>query len=139
MNTAISDKGIDTRVKPISPAPFSDASNGEAPSSMCRTMFSITTTASSTTKPTAIDNAISDRLSRLYPSSYSTAKVPINDNGTVTAGITVAQKLRRKMKITITTSATVSINVNCTSLIEARIVSVRSEMTLTLTAGGTEA
>jgi hypothetical protein len=32
---------------------------------MCRTMFSITTTASSTTKPTAIDSAISDKLSRL--------------------------------------------------------------------------
>ncbi len=65
MNTAISDSVIDTMVKPISPAPFSDASNGEAPSSMCRTMFSITTTASSTTKPTAIDKAISERLSRL--------------------------------------------------------------------------
>jgi len=43
------------------------------------------------------------------------------------------------MKITITTSAIVSINVNCTSLTEARIVSVRSEMILTLTAGGIEA
>ena len=65
MNTAISDSVIETMVKPISPAPFSAASKGEAPSSMCRTMFSITTTASSTTKPTAIDKAISDRLSRL--------------------------------------------------------------------------
>ena len=38
-----------------------------------------------------------------------------------------------------TTSATVSINVNCTSLTEARMVSVRSEIILTLTAGGIEA
>ena len=37
-----------------------------------------------------------------------------------------------------TTRATVSINVNCTSATEARIVWVRSEITLTLTAGGIE-
>jgi hypothetical protein len=43
------------------------------------------------------------------------------------------------MKITITTSATVSINVNWTSLTEARMVSVRSEIMLILTAGGIEA
>jgi hypothetical protein len=48
----------------------------------------------------------------------------------------VAQKLRRNMKITMTTSATVSSNVNCTSATEARMVSVRSEMTETFTAGG---
>ena len=65
MKTAMSDRVIDTMVKPISPAPLSAASNGEAPSSICRTMFSMTTTASSTTKPTAIDRAISERLSRL--------------------------------------------------------------------------
>jgi hypothetical protein len=65
MNTAISDSVMDTMVKPISPAPVSAAANGAAPSSMCRTMFSITTTASSTTKPTAIDKAIRERLSRL--------------------------------------------------------------------------
>jgi hypothetical protein len=38
--------------------------------------------------------------------------VPTSDNGTVTAGMTVAQKFLRKTKITITTSATVSISVN---------------------------
>src|SRR6266850_6398079 len=63
----------------------------------------------------------------------------MSERGTVIAGITVAQKLRRNMKITITTKATVSINVNCTSLTEARMVSVRSEMMLTFTAGGIEA
>ena len=38
-----------------------------------------------------------------------------------------------------TTSATVSSSVNCTSPTEARMVSVRSEMTLTLMADGIEA
>lgn len=65
MNTAINDSVIDTMVKPISPAPVRAACIGERPSSRWRTMFSMTTTASSTTKPTAIVNAISDRLSRL--------------------------------------------------------------------------
>jgi hypothetical protein len=65
MNTAISDIEIDRIVKPISPAPCRAASIGVLPSSVCRTMFSIMTIASSTTKPTAIVSAISERLSRL--------------------------------------------------------------------------
>src|SRR6478672_8765411 len=63
----------------------------------------------------------------------------MSDRGTVTAGMMVAQKLRRNRKITITTSATVSSNVNCTSATEARMVAVRSEMTEIFTAGGIEA
>ena len=65
--------------------------------------------------------------------------MPISDSGTVTAGMTVAQKLRKKMKITITTSATVSSSVNCTSATEARIVCVRSDRIFSLIAGGSEA
>ena len=65
--------------------------------------------------------------------------MPTSASGTVTAGITVAQTLRRKMKITITTSAIDSSSVNCTSATEARMVSVRSLTAATLTAGGIEA
>src|ERR1700716_4417100 len=65
-----------------------------------------------------------------------TAKVPTSASGTITLGIIVAQKLRRKTKITITTSAIVSTSVNCTSLIDARIVVVRSLRMSTFTAGG---
>ena len=54
------------------------------------------------------------------------ANVPTMDKGTATLGITVAERLRRNRKMTITTRATVSINSNCTSLTEARIVVVRS-------------
>ena len=64
MNTAISDTEMDMMVKPISPAPFSAASIGDRPSSMWRTMFSIITIASSTTKPTAMVSAMSERLSK---------------------------------------------------------------------------
>src|SRR5260221_12949955 len=63
----------------------------------------------------------------------------MSDSGTVTAGITVAQNVRRNTKITVMTSATVSSSVNCTSATEARMVSVRSETTLTLMPDGIEA
>src|ERR1041385_2066435 len=62
-----------------------------------------------------------------------TANVPTIESGTATLGIMVADKFRRKRKITITTSATVSISSNCTSFTEARIVSVRSVRMLTFT------
>ena len=65
MKTAMSEMLIDTTVKPISFAPSSAASSGCMPFSRCRVMFSITTMASSTTKPVATVSAISDRLSRL--------------------------------------------------------------------------
>ena len=71
---------------------------------MWRWMFSSITIASSTTKPTAMVKPISERLSRLKPSTYISPKVPSSDIGTVTLGISVARRLRRKMKITMTTS-----------------------------------
>ena len=73
-----------------------------------------------------IVRAIRDRLSSENPSRYMAANVPTMDKGTATLGITVAERLRRKRKMTMTTRATVSINSNCTSLTEARIVVVRS-------------
>ncbi len=65
MNTAVNDSVIDRIVKPISRAPSSAASIARFPFSMCRTMFSNITIASSTTNPTDSVSAISDRLSRL--------------------------------------------------------------------------
>src|SRR6516165_8900163 len=74
MNTAMSESVIDTMVKPISRALWIAAAMGERPSSRWRTVFSMTTTASSTTKPVASVSA------------------------TVTAGMTVAQKAAQKEK-----------------------------------------
>ena len=64
-NTAISDRLIDSTVKPTSRAPRSAASARPMPSSMWRCTFSSTTIASSTTKPVATVSAISDSVSRL--------------------------------------------------------------------------
>jgi hypothetical protein len=65
MNTAASDTVIDRIVKAISFEPSNAARIGALPISMCRTMFSSITIASSTTKPTHSVSAISDMLSRL--------------------------------------------------------------------------
>ena len=65
MNTATSDRLIDSTVKPTSRAPSSAACEARHAASMWREMFSSTTMASSTTKPVAMVSAISDRLSRL--------------------------------------------------------------------------
>ena len=89
-------------------------------------MFSMTTIASSTTKPVAIVSAISDRLSRLKPNSYMMASAPTSDSGTDRLGMIVAGMLRRNRKITSTTSPTASESSNSTSSTEARIVTVRS-------------
>src|SRR5258707_8950445 len=89
-------------------------------------MFSIITMASSTTNPVAMVKAIRERLSRLYPRKYMAAKVPTRDRGTATLGMIVAERLRRKRKMTITTKKMVSINSNSTSATDALMAVVRS-------------
>ena len=63
MKTATSEVLMEKTVKPISRAPRSAASNGLMPCSRWRVMFSMTTIASSTTKPVEIVSAMSERLS----------------------------------------------------------------------------
>ena len=65
MKTAMRDMLMEMTVKPICLAPLSAASNGESPASTNLKMFSITTMASSTTKPTEMVSAMSERLSKL--------------------------------------------------------------------------
>jgi hypothetical protein len=62
-NTAVSDSVIETTVNDTSRAPSNAACMADFPISRWRTMFSSTTIASSTTKPTASVSAMSDRLS----------------------------------------------------------------------------
>ncbi|MNP03979.1 hypothetical protein D3C76_958800 [compost metagenome] len=79
MKAAISEKLIDTTVKPISPAPLSAAVRLSSPASRWRWMFSTTTMASSTTKPTAMTMATRVRLLRLKPNTYISAQVAISE------------------------------------------------------------
>ena len=64
-NTAISETLIESTVNPTSRAPRSAAWVRESPASVYRVMFSSTTTASSTTNPVEMVNAIKEKLSRL--------------------------------------------------------------------------
>ena len=123
-------------VKPISREPLRAASIAPSPSSMRRTMFSNMTTASSTTKPTESVSAISERLSRLNPSRYITAKVKTIEVGSASVGMMVARTLRRKRKITRTTSPIASNNENWTSFTDSRIDCDRSYRTSSLIAAG---
>ena len=127
MKTAARLMVIEIIVKPISRAPLSAASKGGSPISMWRTMFSSMTMASSTTKPTESVSAIIDRLSIVKPRMYITAKVPNSDIGTARLGMIVADRLRRKRKITSTTRPMVSARVNFTSLMESRMLCERSK------------
>ena len=65
-----------------------------------------------------------------------TAKVPTIDMGRARLGITVAERLRRKTKITRMTRATVRRRVNFTSLTESRMDCDRSKMTSRFTDAG---
>src|ERR1035437_8704122 len=126
MNTAISDMLMDKMVKPISFEPWNAAFIGGMPASRSRDMFSITTMASSTTKPVEMVSAISDRLSMLKPKRYMTAKVPMSEAGTATVGMSVARQLRRKTNTTRITRMTERMSVLSTSLTEARMVDRKS-------------
>ena len=126
MNTAVSETVIARIVNPTSADPSNDAFSGSLPISMCRTMFSSITMASSTTKPTASVSAIRERLSSENPSRYITANVPMRDIGNARLGMIVAEMFRRKTKMTMTTRNSVSISVNFTSPTDSSIESDRS-------------
>ena len=136
INTAASEIVIEIMVNPISLAPSIAAVNRSFPISMWRTMFSSMTIASSTTKATESVSAIKDRLSSVYPSRDMAAKVPMSDMGNARLGIMVAEILRRKRKITNTTSTTVKSSVNFTSFTDSRIDCDRSSRIHILTDGG---
>ena len=112
---------------------------GGMPASRRREMFSITTMASSTTKPVEMVSAISERLSMLKPNRYMTAKVPMSEAGTATVGMSVARQLRRKMKTTRITRTTERMSVRSTSLTDARMVVVRSTTIVVLMPCGMDA
>ncbi len=89
-------------------------------SRMCRSMFSTTTIASSTTMPMAstMPNSVSVLIEK--PNSLTKAKVPISDTGMVRAGMMVLRQFCRNRNITSTTSSNASPRVFNTSVIDSR-------------------
>ena len=66
---------------------------------------------------------------------YITANVPITEIGSARLGITVAETLRKKTKMTATTRTSVRTSVNFTSCTDSRIVTERSYQLVDLDAG----
>src|SRR5207244_9974190 len=102
-------------------------------------MFSMTTIAAATTKPVETASAIRERLSTLYPSRYITAKVSSSESGTEMLGMIVAQTFRRNTNTTRITRPMEIRIVYSMSLMDARIVVVRSMITERLIDGGMDA
>src|SRR5271154_5509955 len=105
---------------------------------MCRCAFSMTTIASSTTKPVArvMPNSVSELIEK--SKILTNAKVPISDTGMVTAGMTVARQSRRNRKITMITIRTASSSVVTTSRTESPTTVVVSKAMTYLIPGGND-
>src|SRR5476649_2330768 len=100
-------------------------------------MFSSITMASSTTKPTDSVSASSVILLMEKPKAYMAAQVPINETGTASEGMMVAETFRRNRKITMITRVTAIASVSWTSLTAARIEIERSNKGSIWIDGGT--
>ena len=93
---------------------------------MCRSTFSTTTIASSTTMPMASTRPKSDSVLSEKPKPSITANVPISDTGTATSGMIEARQVCRNTTTTITTSRIASNSVSTTALIDSRTKTVGS-------------
>ena len=119
-NTATSTSEVATTAPVTSPM-ASEAAMCESlcSSLMCRWMFSITTMASSTTRPVAstMPNSVSVLIEKF--SSLMKANAPTSDTGIVTAGISVLRQSCRKRNITSMTKMIASTSVFSTSRMES--------------------
>ena len=109
-NTATMVRLIATTASPISSAASTAARNGRFPIRMWRTMFSISTIASSTRMP--VTSVIARRLTKLSenPISSMAANAGITDSGSATADSSVARQSRRNRNTTSVASTAPSIS-----------------------------
>ena len=121
INTATNVNVIATTANPTSEIAFFAASIGDTPLSRYLTVFSNTTIASSTTKPTATTIASKVRVFIEKPKNRSKLKVPIRDIGIVIIGINAALKLLSETTITRETKIIASKIVLKTASIERSI------------------
>ena len=103
---------------------------------LCRSMFSITTIASSTTMPVAstMPNSVSVLIEK--SNSLMNAKVPMSETGMVTAGITVLRQFWRNRNITMITRTMASPSVFSTSTIDSRTTLTLSKASSHSSPGG---
>src|ERR1700719_2098749 len=106
------------------------------PSAMCRSTFSMTTIASSTTSPVAsvMPNSVNVLIEN--PKALIKMKVPTSDTGMVIAGINVLRQSCKNKKITAITSAIACSSVIITSRIDSLTTLVVSKATAYFSPGG---
>ena len=102
-----------------SPIDRTTASRRGSPSPRTRATFSVTTIASSTTRPIARTRAKRVMVFSETPIALSTASVPISETGIATAGISVVRQSWRKIQTTKKTSTVASRIVRSTSWIDS--------------------
>ncbi len=93
-------------------------------------MFSITTIASSTTRPVASVSPKSVSWLIEKPSAFIKKNVPSSETGMVRVGISVVRQSCKNRKITSTTRLIATTSVITTSLIDSRTNSVVSKATV---------
>ena len=103
---------------------------------MWRSMFSITTIASSTTMPVASTMPKSVSVLIEKPNSLMNANVPMSDTGIVIAGMIVLRQFCRNRNITRMTSTIASPSVFSTSMIDSRTTTTLSNASRHSSPGG---
>ncbi len=106
--TALRPKAMAITATVTSSIDFRAASRGSSPCSIQRSTFSTTTMASSTTMPMASTSPHREILLRLNPKAAMTAKVPTNETGTATSGISAARQFCKNNSTTRATRAMAS-------------------------------
>src|SRR5260221_405456 len=106
------------------------------PSAMCRSTFSITTIASSTTSPVASVMPNSVNVLMENPNALIKINVPTNDTGMVIAGMNVLRQSCKNKKMTIITSAIACSSVIITSRIDSLTTLVVSKAIAYFSPGG---
>ena len=128
-NTTASVNDVEITAKKISRLPSNAACRIGRPLSSFRNMFSVTTIPSSTTRPVARTIPNNVRMLIEKPHMYMTKNVATSDMGISINGRTATSRLRKKNRITMTTSENAMISVSSTSLIDwrtRRVLSIRT-------------
>src|SRR3984893_11131251 len=136
-NTATSTSDVATTAPATSVMATDAALCGSVmPSAMCRSTFSMTTIASSTTKPVAsvMPNSVNVLIEN--PKALMKMNVPTSDTGMVIAGINVLRQSCKNKKITAITSAMACSNVISTSRMDSLTTLVVSKAIAYFSPGG---
>jgi hypothetical protein len=120
-NTATMEKVVASTARPISCVPSSEAWYGPLPICTWRTMFSRTTMASSISRPTHSDSAISVIMLMVKPNRFMNRKVPMMEIGSVSPVMTVERQELRNRNTMSTVSSAPSISVRRTFSTATRI------------------